>query len=175
MGERLLHSPAGVKDGGLEFREPAAERRIGRVVRDDEGRPVGALTGRVARDDEGRPVGALIGRVVRDDEGRPVGALIGRVVRDDEGRPVGALIGRVVLDDEGRPVGALTGRVVRDDEGRPVGALLGLVLQRLGAGCVARSSASFLDVLQVMAPKQEPPLRLVTAGVEHFRVGAEPS
>ena len=37
MGERLLHSPAGVKDGGLEFREPAAERRIGRVVRDDEG------------------------------------------------------------------------------------------------------------------------------------------
>ena len=26
-----------MKDGGLEFREPAAERRIGRVVRDDEG------------------------------------------------------------------------------------------------------------------------------------------
>ena len=37
LGERLLHSPAGVKDGGLEFREPAAERRIERVVRDDEG------------------------------------------------------------------------------------------------------------------------------------------
>ena len=95
MGERLLHSPAGVKDGSLEFREPAAERRIGRVV--------------------------------------------------------------------------------RDDEGHPVGALLGLVLQRLRAGCFARSSASFLDVLQVMAPTQEPPLHLVTAGVEHFRVRAEPS
>ena len=96
MGERLLHSPAGVKDGSLEFREPAAERRIGRVV--------------------------------------------------------------------------------RDDEGRPVGALLGLVLQRLGAGwSVARSNASFLDVLQVMAPTHEPPLHLVTAGVEHFRVRAEPS
>ena len=39
------------------------------MVRDDEGRPVGALTGRVVRDDEGRPVGALTGRVVRDDEG----------------------------------------------------------------------------------------------------------
>ena len=47
LGECLLHSPAGVKDGGLEFREPAAERRIERVVRDDGGRPVGALTGRV--------------------------------------------------------------------------------------------------------------------------------
>ena len=68
-GERLLHSPAGVKDGGLEFREPAAERWIGRVVCDIEGRSVGALTGRVVRDDEGRPVGALTGRVVRDDEG----------------------------------------------------------------------------------------------------------
>ena len=65
--------------------------------------------------------------------------------------------------------------MVRDDEGRPVGALLVLVLQRLGAGCVARSSASFLDVLQVMAPTQEPPLHLVTAGVQHFRVRAEPS
>ena len=97
-GERLLHSPAGVKDGGLEFREPTAERRIGRVV--------------------------------------------------------------------------------RDDEGRPVGALIGLVLQRLGGRGgrgVARSSASFLDVLQVMAPTQEPPLHLVTAGVKHFRVRAEPS
>ena len=92
MGERLLHSPAGVKDGGLEFREPAAERRIGRVVRDDEGSPVGALTGRVVRDDEGSPVGALTGRVVRDDEGSPVGALTGQVVRDDEGRSVGVLI-----------------------------------------------------------------------------------
>ena len=65
--------------------------------------------------------------------------------------------------------------MVRDDEGRPVGALLGFVLQRLGAGCVARSSASFLDVLQMMAPTQEPPLQLVTAGVEHLRVRAEPS
>ena len=64
--------------------------------------------------------------------------------------------------------------MVRDDEGRPVGALIGLVLQRLGAGCVARSSASFLDVLLVMAPTQEPPLHLATAGVEHFRVRAEP-
>ena len=64
--------------------------------------------------------------------------------------------------------------MVRDDEGRPVGALLGLVLQRLGTGCVARSSASFLDVLQVMAPTQEPPLHLATAGVQHFRVRAEP-
>ena len=62
------------------------------------------------------------------------------------------------------------GRVVRDDEGRSVGALLGLVLQRFGAGCVARSSASFLNVLQVMAPTQEPPLHLVTAGVEHFHL-----
>ena len=96
-------------------------------------------------------------------------------MRDDEGRPVGALTGRVVRDDEGRPVGALIGRVVRDDEGRPVGALIGLVLQRLGAGCVARSSESFLDVLQVMAPTQEPPLHFVTAGVEHFGVRAEPS
>ena len=95
MGERLLHSPAGVKDGVLEFREPAAERRIGRVV--------------------------------------------------------------------------------RDDEGHPVGALLGLVLQCLGAGCVACSSASFLNVLQVMAPMQEPPLHLVTVGVEHFCVRTEPS
>ena len=93
VGERLLHSPAGVKDGGLEFCEPAAERRIGWVV--------------------------------------------------------------------------------RDDEGHPVGALLGLVLQRLGAGCVACSSVSF--ALQVMAPTQEPPLHLVTAGVEHFHVHAEPS
>ena len=64
--------------------------------------------------------------------------------------------------------------MVRDDEGRPVGALLGLVLQCVRAGCVARSSASFLDVLRVMAPTQEPPLHLVTAGVEHFRVRAEP-
>ena len=95
MGERLLRSPAGVKDGGLEFREPAAERRIGRVV--------------------------------------------------------------------------------RDDEGRSVGALLVLVLQRLRAGCVARSIVSFLDVLQVMAPTQEPPLHLVTEGFEHFRVRAEAS
>ena len=39
------------------------------MVRDDEGRPVDALTGRVVRDDEGRPVDALTGRVVRDDEG----------------------------------------------------------------------------------------------------------
>ena len=36
-------------------------------------------------------------------------------------------------------------------EGRSVGSLLGLQLQRLRAGCVSRSSASFLDVLQVMA------------------------
>ena len=37
-------------------------------------------------------------------------------------------------------------------EGRSVGALLELVLQRLRAvGCVSLSSASFLDVLQVMA------------------------
>ena len=62
-----------------------------------------------------------------------------------------------------------------DNEGCPVGALLGLVLQRLRPRCVARSSASFLDVLQVMAPTQEPPLHLVTVGVEHFRVRAEPS
>ena len=61
-----------------------------------------------------------------------------------------------------------------DNEGRPVGALLGLVLQRLRARCVARSSASFLDVLQVMAQTQEPPLHLVTVGVEHFCVCAEP-
>ena len=47
MGGRLLHSPAGVKDGGLEFREPAAERWIGRVVCDNEGRSVGVLIGRV--------------------------------------------------------------------------------------------------------------------------------
>ena len=93
MGEHLLHSPAGVKDGGLEFCEPAAERRIGRVV--------------------------------------------------------------------------------RDDEGHPVGAVIGLVLQRLRAGFVTRSSASFLDVLKVMALMQEPPLHLITAGVEHFRVHAE--
>ena len=65
--------------------------------------------------------------------------------------------------------------MVRDDEGRPVGALTGLVLQRLGAGCVARSSASFLNVLQVMAPTQEPLLHLATADVEHFRVRVEPS
>ena len=62
-----------------------------------------------------------------------------------------------------------------DNEGCPVGALLGLVLQCLRPRCVARSSASFLDVLQVMAPTQEPPLHLVTVGVEHFRVRAEPS
>ena len=65
--------------------------------------------------------------------------------------------------------------MMRDDEGHPVGALLVLVLQRLKAVCVARSSASFLDVLQVMAPTQEPPLHLVTAGAEHCRVRAEPS
>ena len=111
VGEHLLHSPAGVKDGGLEFREPAAERRIGWVVRDDEGWCV-TMKG-----------------------------------------------------------GAWRWRVVRDNEGRPVGALLGLVLQRLGAGCVACSSVSF--VLQVMAPTQEPPLHLVTAGVEHFHVHTE--
>ena len=64
--------------------------------------------------------------------------------------------------------------MVRDDEGRPVGALLELVLQRLRARCVARSSASFLDVLQVMAPTQEPPLHLITVDVKHFRVCAEP-
>ncbi len=47
VGGRLLHSPAGVKDGGQEFREPAAERWIGRVVCDNEGRSVGVLTGQV--------------------------------------------------------------------------------------------------------------------------------
>ena len=80
MVERLLHSPAGVWDEGLEFREPAAERRIGRLVCNNEGRSVGTLIGLVVCDNEGRSVGALIGLVGCDNEGRSVGALNGRVV-----------------------------------------------------------------------------------------------